>query len=114
MITRTTTRTVSFRRPFLLTDFSELAPAGAYLVDTQEEQLDSLLSVSWRRVSTTLRMRCRGATEFRSIDPQELDEALLRDVAQDEPAPPVPRPSTKARRARADEFALGLSRNRSL
>ena len=41
--TRTTSKTVTFRRPFVLKDFACLEPAGDYRVDTEEEQLDSLL-----------------------------------------------------------------------
>jgi hypothetical protein len=59
-------------------------------------------------------MRYMGATEFRSIDPQELDEAVLRDEAQDYPSLPSPRPQATAGRARANGFAPGLRRERTL
>ncbi len=82
MTTRTTTKTVTFQRPFLLEGFTELLPAGAYTIDTEEEQLDSLLVVAWRRVSTILRVRANGTVECREIDPDALREALMRDGGQ--------------------------------
>lgn len=36
----------------------------------------------WRRVSTTMRVRVDGAVEFRSVDPEALQDALARDAAQ--------------------------------
>jgi len=102
--TRTTSKTVTFRRPFVLKDFACLEPAGDYRVDTEEEQLDSLLVAGWRRVSTIMRVQAGGAEEARSIDPEELHEALMRDGAQDDPAKPPSHSSAKSRFARARKF----------
>ena len=79
MTTRTTSRTVTFRRPFVLTDFTQLAPAGDYIIDTEEH----FVAKTWRRVSTLLRLDDFGVAEHRSVDPDELREALIRDGAHD-------------------------------
>jgi len=98
---RTISKTVTFRRPFVLTDFPDLLPAGVYVVDTEEEELDSMLIGGWRRVSTTMRVRVDGAVEARSIDPVALHEALMRDGAQEKPGHPPSQSSAKARFDRA-------------
>jgi hypothetical protein len=101
MTRRTTSKTVTFRRPFVLEGFQALLPAGEYVVDTDEEELDSMLLQGWRRVSTTMRVHIDGAVEMRTVDPHALDEALTRDGAQDEPGQPSP---ATARFARARAF----------
>lgn len=95
MATRTSSRTVTFGRPFVLAGFPELLPAGDYVVDTEEEELDSVLSQGWRRVSTTMRVRVDGAVEIRAVDPQALQDALSRDGARDTPGRPPARASAK-------------------
>jgi hypothetical protein len=42
MTTRTTSRTIVFRRPFLLRGFDSEQPAGVYVIDTEEKLLESL------------------------------------------------------------------------
>ncbi len=95
MATRTSSRTVTFVRPFVLDNFPELLPAGDYLVDTEEEELDSMLSQGWRRVSTTMRVRVGAEVEIRAVDPEALQDALSRDGARDKPGEPPSRPSAK-------------------
>jgi len=64
MSVRTTTRSVTFRRPFSLTfrrPFSlkgadGLQPAGTYVVETEEEAIPAL---SFRRLSTTMTLSTR-------------------------------------------------------
>ena len=111
-MTRTTTKTVTFQRPFVLEGFAELLPAGTYTVDTEEEPLDSLLVAGWRRISTTLRVRVDGAVECRAIEPDALHEALMRDGAQDLRATPMSRPSAKARFNRVRQFATYPARRK--
>lgn len=105
MTTRMTTKTVTFQRPFVLSGFPELLPAGTYTIDTEEEQLDNLLVVGWRRVSTALRVRIDGAVECRTIDPDALHEALMRDGAQDASGSSTSKLSAKARLDLARQFA---------
>jgi hypothetical protein len=84
MATRTTTKQVTFRRPFLLTGFDAVQTAGTYTVDTDEEMIDALSYPVWRRTGATLHLLRAGAMEFVPIDPDELSRALLRDGAQPE------------------------------
>lgn len=100
---RTTSRSVTFHRPFILTGFDALQPAGTYVVDVDEEEIDAVSFLAFRRVSTQIQLSPRpGVTEYRSIDPVELDEALLRDAAQkDRYVPPCPkRPAGRVLKSR--------------
>lgn len=82
MTTRTTSRTVIFQHPFVLDGFARDAPAGTYLVQTEEELMDTVLSVVWKRTSTLIRVRTAAGTQDIFIDPEQLDAALLRDRAE--------------------------------
>lgn len=92
MQTRTIAKEVTFTRPFRLTGFDSVEPAGTYRLDLEEEQLDILLFSGWRQIAATLQLRHGGATDYVAIDMQELRDALLRDSAQttDLPAAPAP------------------------
>jgi hypothetical protein len=90
MVTRTRSEQVVFRRPFLLSGFDSLQPAGAYIVDTEEELLDVLTVAAWKRTTTVIQLSRAGATEYLPIDPIELHEALMRDGAQPDHAAPSP------------------------
>lgn len=105
MDTRTTSRTVKFQRPFALGDFPDLLPAGEYVVDTEEEKIDSNLVSAWHRVSSTIRVRVDGATECRPVDPLALQDALARDGGNDDRVPsPAASSSARARLDRTREF----------
>ena len=80
MTTRTDHRTVTFRQPFHLDGIEGLMPPGAYLVDTDEETIDELSFIAWRRMATTIHIRRNGATQVFRIDPVELDATLMRDA----------------------------------
>jgi hypothetical protein len=54
MPTRTTKRTVTFTKPFVLGDFDEVLPAGDYVVDTDEDLLHGLSFSAFIRVSTII------------------------------------------------------------
>ena len=81
-MTRTRSQLVAFRRPFALSGLDSLQPAGTYRVDTDEEQLDTLTVVAWRRIATVVQLARGGITERLAVDPTELHEALMRDGAQ--------------------------------
>jgi len=112
MATRSSSKTVTFARPFVLDGFPELLPAGDYVVDTEEEELDSMLFQGWRRVATTMRVRIGTEVEMRSVDPEALHEALMRDGAQDRPGLPPSQSSAKARFDRARRFATYPARRK--
>jgi hypothetical protein len=86
MTLRTTTKTVTFRRPFILGGFDEVLPAGAYKVETDEELLEGLSFPAYRRTLTVIHLHPRpghpGLMQTLTIDPSELDAALKRDQAQ--------------------------------
>lgn len=79
MTTRTARKTVTFTRPFNLTGIDGVQPAGAYDVYTDDESIDDLSFLAYRRVATTMHLKRNGATEVHRIDPVELDANLLRD-----------------------------------
>ena len=53
MSVRTTTKSVTFRRPFLK-GADGLQPAGTYVVETEEEAIPALSFLAYRRLSTTM------------------------------------------------------------
>ena len=80
MTTRTTSRTVIFVRPFQLDAADGEHPPGIYVIETEEELLQSVSFPAYRRVSTTIHCRTRdGITRFVTVDPSVLDAALARD-----------------------------------
>jgi hypothetical protein len=85
MMNRTTSKTVTFRHPFLLDGLDEPHPAGSYTVETAEELLQALSFPAWRRLYTTIRLPGRpGASvleQTATIDPEALDAALAGDAA---------------------------------
>ncbi len=85
MTTRTSRKTVTFRRPFVLSGFDEVLPAGAYTVETDEELLEGMSFPAYRRILTVIHLHARsgrpGLTRTLTIDPNELDAALERDRA---------------------------------
>jgi hypothetical protein len=89
MTSRTTSRTVTFRYPFVVDGFGQVQP-GSYVVDT-EELLDTVFFQAWRRASTIIRLGASGQIQDVPIDPEQLNNALLRDRAQDDTYPPQSR-----------------------
>ncbi len=55
MTTRTTSQTVTFRRPFKLSGADDVQPAGSYTIETDEEQLDTSV-LAYRRLATLFRL----------------------------------------------------------
>ena len=84
MTVRTTKKTVSFTRPFMLGEFSEQFPAGRYAVSTDEEMLDGMLFPSYSQDATAMQLipdrRRPGITEPVVIDSLQLDAALTLDA----------------------------------
>ena len=83
MTNRTSNSTVSFRNPFILGDIDEVFPAGDYNVETEEELIDGLSFLAYRRKSTFITLladpRKPGITQTLTVDPGVLDDALKRD-----------------------------------
>jgi len=85
MIGRSQSKTVVFRKPFLLKGIDRMLPAGDYRVVTDEELIEGLSFPVYRRVSTVIFVRAptHGASsmEMVTIDPLDLRAALDRDAA---------------------------------
>jgi hypothetical protein len=84
MTTRTTRKTITFRQPFGLSAIDAIQPSGTYTVDTDEELIDGLSFLAYRRVATLLHLPSissrAGVTEIVTVDPSELEAALQRDA----------------------------------
>lgn len=107
MITRTTSRIVTFSRPFQLAGMDQAQPAGSYSVETDEEQLPTNLT-GYRRLETRIRVPLgSGTTSSQSIpiDPLDLEVALGRDAREpgDADASETGSESSSSVRARACE-----------
>ena len=85
MTVRTSQRTVTFTRAFLLNGFDDAQPAGTYTVQTHEESLPGLSFLAWRRSATLIFLPSRPGGAFVEqlveIDPLELEAAQERDAA---------------------------------
>ena len=83
---RTTFTTITFSRPFSLTDVDGVQPAGTYTVETIDRTLDNLSFVAYRRVSTAIMLPAVGAAASQRqtifIDPLELAAVALKQDAQ--------------------------------
>jgi hypothetical protein len=82
MTSRLTTRTVTFTRPFILDEINRELPAGSYTVETEEEPLDGVSFIAYRRVSTSFIVRPgpeATGTQMWTIHPDSLAAALMRD-----------------------------------
>jgi hypothetical protein len=90
MQTRTSSRQVTFVKPFRLAGLEAVQPPGTYSVSVEEEQLDVHSFIGWRQISATLQLAADGATEHVAIDVNDLREALLRDTDQSTDPPAAP------------------------
>ena len=83
MTLRTTRTFVTFARPFWLDEVAELQSAGTYAVQTDEEQIEGLSFLAYRRVATTISLPLKaaptGSFQVVTIDPAALEAALRRD-----------------------------------
>lgn len=87
MSTRTTQRTVTFTRPFRLVEVDEELPAGDYLVETDEEVIQGISFIAWRRVGTL--MHLPSATGNSALTRTVMiDAAGLEDVLRQDSLPP--------------------------
>jgi hypothetical protein len=97
MTVRTTSRTVTFARPFMLSGIIEPQPAGTYTVETDEELLETASVPAYRRIATLIRLPGRPGSlvlgQVVDIDATELAAALDEDAA-------APTDTTHAKAAR--------------
>jgi hypothetical protein len=81
---RTTRETISFDHPFSLYAVDGVQPAGAYIVEIDEELLEGLSFLAYRRVATTIYLPLRyggpGSVQAVRVDPGELDAARWKQI----------------------------------
>ena len=85
MTIRSRQDTVVFTHDFRIEGIDRTLPPGAYDVVTDEEEIEGLSFLAYRRVATSFRVtgptRERVTTESFRIDPDDLREALRADAA---------------------------------
>ena len=69
MMMRTTRNTVTFSRPFSLREVDDVQPPGTYTVDADEEVIDGLSFLAYRRVATLLHL---PSVSSRGLRPRSL------------------------------------------
>jgi len=84
MTIRTSSKTVSFARPFLLKGVDRVLAAGQYKVITDEELIEELSFPVYRRVATMIFVppdsQNSSSVEMVAIDPRDLQDAQDRDA----------------------------------
>jgi hypothetical protein len=87
MSTRTSRRTVTFRRPFSMQGIGRDLPAGAYEIVTDEELIEGLSFPVYRRLATMMlvpALSSRSAVEMVTIEPADLSAAIEQDASAGE------------------------------
>jgi len=94
MTTRLSDIVVRFRHSFSLKGVDRVLPPGEYRVATQEDSIDGLSFLAYRRASTSIFLPLRtdqsgpvsidpsSSGEMMTIDPEDLQRALARDSVQ--------------------------------
>ena len=76
---RTTRETLTFDHAFSLMAVDKVQPAGTYAVDIDEELIEGLSFLAYRRVATTIYLPLvqgnYGSVQAIRVDPQELTAA---------------------------------------
>ena len=84
MTARTTSKIVTFARPFTLKGVDRILPPGEYRVVTDEELIEGLSFPVYRRMATMIfapaDSRRASSVEMVTIDPLDLKEAQDRDA----------------------------------
>ena len=83
---RTTRKAVTFQRSFCLSAVDRILPSGTYTVDTDEELIEGVSFLAYRRIATLLHLPSvstrAGMSQIVSVNPVELVAALKRDVPE--------------------------------
>lgn len=107
MESRTTSKLVTFHKPFTLLGLDGIQPPGTYAIRTEEEMLDTLSFACWRQTVCTILLHRDGGVEYAVIDPQELREALVRDGDQGSDPPASPSVAMSRDRRARDQLRWG-------
>ena len=83
MTMRTTNKTITFHQPFRLEGVDGVLPPADYRVVTDEEIIEGLSFLAYRRVATCIFVPAPfgSAVEMVSIDPADLETAQAEDLA---------------------------------
>ena len=91
MTLRTHRETLTFVHPFTLSGVEDVQAPGIYTVQTDEELIEGLSFLAYRRVATVIFLPLRhggpGSLQAITVDPRELAEALARDGARADQLP---------------------------
>ncbi|TPQ37553.1 hypothetical protein C2U70_10760 [Bradyrhizobium guangdongense] len=75
---------VTFNHPFRIKGIDRLLPAGAYEVATDEEEIEGLSFLAFRRIATMIKVPAEGSRgltmEVISIGPADLSDAQRIDA----------------------------------
>ena len=87
MNTRTKHTTVRFMAPFALNGVDEIQPPGDYAIDEDEELIDGVSWLAYRRVATFIHLPAISSTgrlksQLVAIDHSVLEGALREDAEQ--------------------------------
>lgn len=86
MSTRTKRSIVHFSAPFALSGIDEMQPAGDYAVDSDEEPIEGISWLAYRRVATFIHLPAMESSgrisRMVAVDPAALETALQRDSGQ--------------------------------
>lgn len=89
MTIRTSSKAITFRRPFTVRGVDEIFPAGTYTVETDEEQVEGISFVAYRRIASLLHLPGKQGSAVTGrmlpVEPGDIDAALRRDQAPVEP-----------------------------
>lgn len=88
MTMRTIFTTITFNRPFRLSGSDLEQPAGNYEIETDEELIEDMSFLGYRRMSTLIHLHRQenrpGITEMMTIDPIELEAVIATDRITDQ------------------------------
>jgi hypothetical protein len=86
MTSRTTQTVVHFSSDFQLPGFDAPQPAGDYRVDHDEERVEEISRLAWRRIGAFIYLPAIGAhvsmQQMVPINPADLEAALAMDLEQ--------------------------------
>lgn len=84
MTDRTTASDITFAHPFVLTSLAQPLEAGTYRLFTEEERIEELSFIAYRRTSSRLEIPAisvrTAVRQSIQVDPIELEAALARDA----------------------------------
>ena len=86
MTIKTTHTSVSFAEPFTIGNIEEIQPPGEYIVIADDELIEGISRIAYRRVATLLQIPRISApqttSQLVSVSAAELDAAQMKDRHQ--------------------------------